>query len=180
MASTRVHRERYSARPSLLKSLVVAVCLLQTVVPLASDARIGGKETALGYGDALIDVPDGWSIDKGTVYLELVTYVLKPEKSSDTTMRIVLSASSTHEDLGPGAQPYCRNGLSGETLVKDGMRTIRLDIPAPPEPRPNDSKAILSFRSSDGDAERVAATLHLKGPQRKCPHSERPHRVPLH
>lgn len=152
----------------MVKPLVILALLLQFGYALPADVHCGGTEIALGYGDVLISIPKGWQIGKGKVYLELVSYTLKRPESNESAVEIVLSASTTHEDLGPGARAYCTNGLSGRSVDRDGMRSIRLDLPAPADQRPYDSKAIFRFSSTDKDAQTIVASTHLKGISGQC------------
>lgn len=163
----------------MIKALLVifvaaGILSLQTDVNRPGPTSAAPTETPLGYGDVVIDIPDGWTIDNGTVYIEIVTYRVKRPNASEPTMRIILSASTTHDDLGPGVRPYCINGLLGETVDKDGMRTIRLDIPPPSDLRPYDNKAIFKFQSADPDAAKIVGTARLKGQAKKCPSSVTP------
>ena len=147
-----------------------AAVLTCTAVTLAKPVvtRADNAPTALGYGEALITLPDGWSIDRGTTYIENVAYLVKRPQSTETALRIVLSAAITQENREPSARPYCVHGLYGLTVDKDGMRTIQLAIPPPRDGSLSDNKAIFVFPRSDVEAQRIVSTFRLKGKQGTC------------
>lgn len=153
-----------------LRVAAISIGLLLCLVPSLIAASPVGREVAIGYGDVSITLPDGWSIDKGKVYIEIVSYVVKRPNSDKEALRIVATGTAGLEHFNPGAgRPYCVNGISGVSKVDDGMRTIELEMPPPSDSRVYDSTVIFKFRDSDLDAEKIVASTHLKGYQSKCP-----------
>lgn len=152
-----------------LRILAFAIGMFQCLSPAFSQACPLGKQVPIGYGDVSIILPDGWTIDKGTVYMEVVSYVVKRPNSSEKALGIVATGTSEQEHLEKAGRPYCINGISGLSMVADGIRTIRLEMPPPKDPRVYDAAVIFTFQDSDREAAKIVATTQLKGNVSRCP-----------